>query len=192
MPNTAAKAQVVLLAAGRSQRFGPADKRFATLAGGGRVWERSLQVYRACDLPVILVVGRGETELFRNRDPNLQIIESALSPLGMGHSIASGVAASTAPFVLIALADMPYIQSASVERILESAESGGIVVPSYLGQAGHPRLFSREFIPELQRLQGDSGAKSLLAERANSVTQLALDDPAIVRDIDIPADLAAH
>jgi molybdenum cofactor cytidylyltransferase len=61
-------------------------------------------------------------------------------------------------------------------------------VPFYQGQRGHPVGFGAEHGEALRGLDGDTGARALLA--ANRVARLDLDDPGILRDVDTPDDLA--
>ncbi|MCK7579437.1 MAG: NTP transferase domain-containing protein [Chromatiales bacterium] len=58
------------------------------------------------------------------------------------------------------------------------------------GQRGHPVGFSAEFAPALRALQGDRGARDLLARHADRLQCLEVDDPGVLLDVDTPADLA--
>jgi molybdenum cofactor cytidylyltransferase len=58
------------------------------------------------------------------------------------------------------------------------------------GQRGHPVLFGRRFWPELMQLQGENGAKGLIATHAQQVIAVTLTDSGILRDVDKPADLS--
>jgi molybdenum cofactor cytidylyltransferase len=109
-----------------------------------------------------------------------------LRSAGMGDSIAAAVAASaSANGWLVVLGDMPFIQSSSIERVIAGLEEGGISVPVQDGQYGHPVAFGRACGPGLMALTGDRGAKPLFAQAA--VCEVAVDDPGVSWDVDVPA-----
>ena len=109
-----------------------------------------------------------------------------LRSAGMGDSIAAAVAASaSANGWLVVLGDMPFIQSSSIERVIAGVEEGGISVPVQDGQYGHPVAFGQAFGPGLMALTGDRGAKPLFAQAA--VCEVAVDDPGVSWDVDVPA-----
>ena len=51
-------------------------------------------------------------------------------------------------------------------------------------------LFGRRFWPELMQLQGENGAKALIATHAQQVIEVTLADRGILLDVDKPADLS--
>lgn len=58
------------------------------------------------------------------------------------------------------------------------------------GRRGNPVAFSRAHLPDLLRLTGDAGARSLL--QYYPVQLVEVDDPGIHLDIDRPQDLLFH
>jgi molybdenum cofactor cytidylyltransferase len=152
----------------------------------GRVCAESLIT---AGLTVGVVIRAGDTataRLFGGIDTIL--IESANAHLGMGHSIADAVAMTrTASGWLIALADMPFVQTATVTSLLSRAatsHSPAICRPRHEGRPGHPVWFSRQFGDELLQLRGDEGAKALLHRHAALVQWLDVDDEGVTQDID--------
>lgn len=111
-----------------------------------------------------------------------------LESTGMGDSLAAAVAASgAAEGWLVVLGDMPFIQSLSIERVVDGVKADGISVPVQAGQYGHPVAFGRAFGPGLMALSGDRGARSLLAQAA--VHEVVVDDPGVLWDVDVPQSL---
>jgi molybdenum cofactor cytidylyltransferase len=108
---------------------------------------------------------------------------------GMGDSIAAAVAASgpSAGWLLV-LGDMPFILSTSIEQVMAGLEEDNISVPVHAGQYGHPVGFGRSFGPALMALTGDRGAKPLFAHA--SLKEVAVDDPGVLWDVDVPALLS--
>ncbi|WP_283188868.1 nucleotidyltransferase family protein [Pseudomonas sp. PMCC200344] len=107
---------------------------------------------------------------------------------GMGDSIAAGVAAC--PQLsgwLIVLGDMPFILSSSIECVVAEIADDAISVPVHQGELGHPVGFGRSFGPALMSLSGDRGAKALFAQAR--VVEVAVDDPGVLWDVDVPEKL---
>ena len=152
----------ILLAAGRSTRFGAADKVVAPLAG------RPL-VRHAADT---LLALRLATYHLVAADPGLACPGYATCvndapAAGLSRSIALGVAAARrdgAAAVLIALADMPLVPLAHFAALVERwRETGDAVASSDGGPAMPPALFPAGWFDRLERLTGDRGARDLLA-----------------------------
>ncbi len=112
-----------------------------------------------------------------------------LQSAGMGESIAAAVAASaSADGWLVVLGDMPFIQSSSIERVIEVLEEDGISVPVQAGEYGHPVAFGRALGPDLMALTGDRGGKPLFA-RAR-VREVQVEDAGVLWDVDLPKQLS--
>lgn len=110
----------------------------------------------------------------------------------MAHSLVHGIQQSLVDVDawMIALADMPAIRPDSIHALLQALQAGAdIAVLVYQGRRGHPVGFSRLYLTELLRLEGDQGARSLLSRFP--VTEVVVDDPGILLDIDTTLDLDA-
>ena len=181
----------ILLAAGASTRFG-ADKLLTPLPDGTPVALASARTLLA-GTDRALVVLRSERselgELLRAQGMQLVVCQDAAA--GMGASLACGVkAAAEAAGWLIALADMPFLCSATISAVVQAVRAGALIaVPVWNGQRGHPVGFGRPCYPALATLQDDTGARELLATHPNWITWVPCDDPGVVRDIDLPSDL---
>ncbi|KGE04339.1 nucleotidyltransferase family protein [Pseudohaliea rubra] len=183
---------VLLLAAGRGTRFG-SDKRLARLPGGERLLDCSIATVHAADLPLCVALGPGDETLAMELEARaIAAFRCADAPRGMGATLAEATG-RLPPWeaVLIALADMPYLRSGSLRAVAAAATAARICVPAYKGCRGHPVAFGRHFRKELQRLGGDHGARGLIERFPQSVSDIVLDDPGILRDIDRPEDLAS-
>jgi len=111
----------------------------------------------------------------------------------MADSLATAVkstsAAAPAGFV-IALADMPFIRSTTIEMVAQNLACGSaIAMPTYQGQRGHPVGFSARFRSELENLHGDEGARSIIKAHSAEVQTFACDDAGILADIDTLDDV---
>jgi molybdenum cofactor cytidylyltransferase len=180
----------VLLAAGSATRFG-ADKLLAVLPAGPPVGVAALKGLAAAVDHVVVVLRPGDAalaEVLREQGPRITVCADAAR--GMGASLAWGVrAAPLAGAWVIALADMPWVRSETIGAVVAALRSGAqLVAPAHRGSRGHPVGFAAAFYPELIALRGDEGAKSVLA--AQSVRLIDTDDSAVLRDVDVPDDLA--
>jgi molybdenum cofactor cytidylyltransferase len=183
----------VLLAAGRSARFG-ADKLLHPLADGTPMAVRCARTLVSALPRSVAVVRTGQDRLQEMlRAEGLEIAVCAGAHEGMGASLAWGVAATAgAGGWIVALADMPCIQAATLEHLVAAMMDGAsIALPVFQGRRGHPVGFGRTYRERLQACSGDRGARGILDENSARIVQLACDDPGVVWDVDRPEDLAA-
>jgi molybdenum cofactor cytidylyltransferase len=108
----------------------------------------------------------------------------------MGSTLADAVAAHADwPGWIICLADMPAISAATYHAILTHTPTHGLLAPRWQGQRGHPVRIDQRYRQALCNLQGDTGARHLLAQHNDDLALLSVDDPGITLDIDTPSDL---
>jgi molybdenum cofactor cytidylyltransferase len=179
----------VLLAAGAGKRFG-GGKLLHPLSGVP-VGVAALRNLKAALPHVVAVIRPGDSELRAALAvEGAFVIECADAHLGMGHTLAAGVAhcAQAAGWV-IALGDMPRIAPGTVKAVAQALREGArIVVPMLNRSRGHPVGFSRQFRDQLLALSGDAGARDLLKAHAADVTWLNVQDDGILQDVDTPED----
>lgn len=121
-----------------------------------------------------------------------EVLETADCERGMGASIAAGVRASPdAGGWLILPADMPTISVSTITVVNDCVVHGSLITrPVYDGRPGHPVGFHASLGNELGRLDGDTGARGIVARHRQAMTTVAVVDPGIHTDVDTPADLA--
>ncbi|HJU99784.1 MAG TPA: nucleotidyltransferase family protein [Burkholderiaceae bacterium] len=197
MPLAPSRLTGVLLAAGRGRRFDPTGQRsklLQPLAGGGTVAEASARQLLAVLPRVVAVVRPGEHVLAAALGAlGCEVCVCPDADLGMAASLVHAIDyARGAEGWLIALADMPFVQAATIASLAAAVDSvpngAGIAAPVYRGQRGNPVAFGHAYLPLLLALEGDQGARAIL--RAHSVREVAVDDGGVLRDIDTPDDLA--
>ena len=181
------KGGILILAAGRSRRFG-ADKRRARLPDGKTLLEASVRNAQGSGLPCLLCLSPGDGANPPVADVPLHIAAGA--ERGMGATLASGAGAvSDWDFVIVALGDMPWIRPDTLQAVAAAARRERIVVPSYEKQRGHPVAFGADFLPALRRLHGDRGGRAIVSAHPDAVCELAVNDPGVVSDVDKPTDI---
>ncbi|HMO48572.1 MAG TPA: nucleotidyltransferase family protein [Rubrivivax sp.] len=183
---------VVVLAAGKGSRFkGPAHKLEQSL-GGLSVLGRTLHNALESHLPVVVVttqaLAAGAAQVVAARD--VVIVPEALAALGMGHSIAAGIAArADAPGWLLLPGDMPMVRPATMLAVAAALEHHPVAYAQYHGRRGHPVGFAAELYSELMMLSGDEGARRIVARYP--AVGVDVDDPGTLLDLDTEADFAA-
>jgi molybdenum cofactor cytidylyltransferase len=181
----------VLLAAGSATRFGGA-KLLAPLPDGTPVGVASLTNLAAAVDAVVAVVRPGDGAVASTLAADgARVSVCPRATEGMGASLAWGVrAAPAAAGWLVALADMPWIQSATIARVADALRRGAsIAAPSWRDSRGHPVGFASGFYAELSALSGDEGAKAILGR--HGVLLISTEDAGVLRDVDTPGDLEA-
>lgn len=183
----------VLLAAGAGSRFG-GGKLVARLADGRGVAETACaHLLPAVDRVVAVIPAQPGALEDALRAAGAEVVRCDTATPGMGVSIACGVAASTeAAGWLVALGDMPLIPSSQHRLVADALRAGAdIVAPVCQGRRGHPVGFAARFGDELRALEGDEGARAVLARHRGALLELAVDDDAGWQDIDTLSDLDA-
>ncbi|ABE39024.1 molybdopterin molybdochelatase / molybdenum cofactor cytidylyltransferase [Rhodopseudomonas palustris BisB5] len=185
----------IVLAAGRSTRMGGPNKLLAELNGTPLVRIVAEQVMASKASRAIVVTGHQADK-----------VEAALSGLdvsfvhnpafaeGLASSVKAGIAAvaDDADGAVVCLGDMPLIDSLLIDRLIGAFDpdrGGLIVVPVADGRRGNPVLWSRRFFSELMTLDGDIGARHLIAKHGEAVTEVPVDGHAAFLDIDTPQAL---
>jgi molybdenum cofactor cytidylyltransferase len=181
----------VLLAAGASTRFGSAKLLHPLEGGVPMAVLAARQLLRA--LPdSVAVVRPGDEELkARLSAEGIGIVVNPDADDGMGVSLACGVRATTqATGWVIALADMPFIQTETIVTVAHAIKRGCILAaPVYKGRRGHPVGFGRVFFAELVALSSDAGAREIIEQHKKHLVLIPVDDPGIDQDVDSLADL---
>ena len=182
-----------MLAAGASRRFG-SDKRLHPIHGQPML-ARTLSIFR----DVLDEVG----VVIRPREPRIaalvaaadcRAIEAEDAALGLSRSLAAGVAALRhADGLLVGLGDMPCLRPDTLRTLLAAMRRhpGRIVRPAHQGKPGNPVGFAASHYPALMRLQGDAGARDLVARRTDTL-HMPVRDAGVLRDVDHAGDLLAN
>lgn len=177
---------LVLLAAGRSLRFGDDDK----LAMDFLAQPLAMHVVTALeDVPFLdrVAITSGTVLDFTGR--GYREIANPAPERGLSGSVKLGVAAAQAAgaaAMVIVLADMPRVTSAHILRLLNAAEGADAVVASSDGHRPRPpALFGAGRFTELAEAVGDEGGRAMIRAGIHIITS-----PEELIDIDTPDDLA--
>jgi molybdenum cofactor cytidylyltransferase len=176
---------LILLAAGRSTRFGDADK----LAQPFLHKPVAFHVVTALEsMPFLVRIAVIDGTKLDFAARGFDVIVNEDPAAGMSRSVKLGLARAReagAHGVVIALADMPRITAAHVYRLLDTATDDDAVVASSDGvKPCPPAVFGKGRFAFLESLEGDAGARDLVRAGRHVVTA-----PAELIDIDTPDDL---
>ncbi|HET9627787.1 MAG TPA: molybdopterin-binding/glycosyltransferase family 2 protein, partial [Kofleriaceae bacterium] len=191
----ASRTAAIVLAAGKASRMG-SNKLVAELDGEPIVRRTVRAVLASRARPVVVVTGH-EAEAVRAALAGLDVrfVHNPEYADGMSTSLRAGLAqVGPVDAALICLGDMPRLTAAHFDAVIDAFHAGDasdIIVPTFERKRGNPVLWPRKFFAEMSELAGDVGARALLERHADHVRTLAVDDPAILVDVDTPAALAA-
>ena len=161
--------------------------------GGVPALVRCVEALRAAaprELVAVLVANAGPEEallapwrvtIARNPDPGADMAASA--------RIGLAALAERPDGVLIALADHPLVRPETCRglRARFDAEPGAIHLPVYGGHHGHPVLFPRELLDELN---AGGTLRDIVHRYSERVRAFAVEDPGVAFDMDTPGDYA--
>lgn len=191
MEDTARHVAAVILAAGASTRLG--RPKLLLPHHGVPLLRRAVDTAVAGGCGEVVVVLGADHEEYRPLLAGLPVrtVVNAEYRQGMSSSIRAGVEAVSdhAQGAVILLADQPFIDAGIVRRLIETYHSSGmkIVTCQYGGVRGVPTLFDRALFLELLILEGDQGARQVMATYPRHVTAVEI-PAAAARDVDTPDD----
>ncbi|MDI9847789.1 molybdopterin-binding/glycosyltransferase family 2 protein [Rhodoblastus sp. 17X3] len=186
------KIAALVLAAGQSRRMG-ANKLVLTLEGKP-VIRHVLDAIADSRIATAFVVLGHEAEQVQAAlaQTDARFVVNADFDGGLSTSLKAGLAALPPDIdgAMIFLGDMPDIDPALIDRMIEAFDPGrmqAIVVPKREGRRGHPVLWGKGFFPLLlQETQGDTGARHLIGQYADWVAEIEADDDGVLVDLDTP------
>lgn len=185
------KVAALVLAAGCSRRM-KMPKLFIEFSGSPLIsWcLRAIQKV-PFDSRILILGDRYQDALFSlslmEESRGIDIIINHDFRQGMATSIKAGLSAISpdTEAILIVLSDMPFITSETMEKILYAfQESNQIILPVYQGNQGHPVLIPRFYFPQIEKLEGDKGAREILQRNKEKILALSSPTPEVILDID--------
>lgn len=186
---------VIVLAAGRGSRFSGPPHKLAQSVDGTPVLVATLRHAVRSQLPVVVVTTAALEPLARSvvaaRDVVVLPTADSQPGLGMGSSIAAGVAARphSPGGWLVLPGDMPLIEPATLQAVARALTHHPVAYAQHAGRRGHPVGFAAELFSDLVVLAGDEGARRLVARYPAQAVDV--DDPGVLVDLDTREDFAA-
>lgn len=183
----------VLLAAGRSARFGDETKQLLDFDGEPLLLRIARVAARSRLREVVVVTGHRAAEI------EVAVaglgVKAILNPhyrKGLSTSIRVGIqnVASGARAALFMTADQPFLTSEVIDRIVSTyaEKESAIVAPVFQGRLGSPVLFERGLFVELLDLNHDEGGREIIQRRPGLLETVELESALPLNDIDTRAD----
>lgn len=186
----------IVLAAGKGERMG---RPKALVEWDGRPFlAHVLDTLRAAAAsPIVVVLDPASAEFAEARKlaeaAGAAVVENPKPERGMLSSIRHGLSAlSGATHAAILPVDHPGIRTRTLDALFLQARIAPdrIVVPTHESRRGHPGIFPAARFADLMGAPDAEGARAVLRSHASTVLEIRVDDPAVVRDVDTPEDLA--
>ncbi len=190
----------VILAAGAGARFG-GGKLLAPWRGGVLL-DGALSAAFAAPVRSVTLVSGADTRVERvanqhadrvGRRGDLRLVRAADHARGLSASLRAGIVSlppqSAGAFVF--LGDMPCVPSSILRPLADALTRGALAAaPTFEGRRGHPVVFSRILFDRLVVLDGDEGARQVLADLGAGLVLAPCDDSGVLFDVDRPGDLS--
>ncbi|MFC4541427.1 NTP transferase domain-containing protein [Halosolutus amylolyticus] len=191
-----AAVQGIVLAAGTSSRYGPANKLLDPLDGDPLVRHAVATLVDSRLDAVAVVLGHDADRVraaLEAYDDEVRFLRNEDYECGQSTSVRAGVARARetgADAVLFALGDMPSVSPATIDTLVAAYDRGygSVLAAGYDGSRGNPVLFGSRHFDALASVSGDVGGRDVL-RRASDAAVVETGDPGVLRDVDRPADL---
>jgi molybdenum cofactor cytidylyltransferase len=193
---TGAKVAAIVPAAGRSSRMAPHNKLLQAINGEPMVRRVATVGLASGARPVIVVTGYDAGSVADAlRGLEVRIVHNPSYADGLSTSLRAGLRAlpEGCDGALICLGDMPGIEVGVLRALITAFEASGrdaICVPVRHGRQGNPVLWGASYFAEMMAIDGDRGAKPMIARHADHVIEMEVATNGIFEDVDAPSDLA--
>ena len=187
---------ILVLAAGASSRMGDADKLLELVDGEPLLAMVCKQAVMSAARQVFVALTPDRPERMHSlQGLEVQHVNVADASLGMSASIKAGLQASDDPDgLLIALADMPEITTAHLNKLITTfaANPNASIVraASPAGIPGHPVIFAKKHFDRLRTISGDVGGQQIIQAHPQDVVMVELEGGAALTDLDTPQSWA--
>ena len=179
----------ILLAAGQSKRMINENKLVKNYKNIPLIKHAVDNVLNSSIDELIIVLGYQKEVLKKIIDENKKIkfINNPNFESGIASSIKTGLdnlSKETEAF-FICLGDMPNINKEIYNQLINlrfNNKDKEIFVPYYQERQANPILFSKKMKDEIQKIEGDFGAKKIIADNEKKVFKLSIQDKGVITD----------
>lgn len=185
---------VIIMAAGNGSRFG--SNKLLKQVDGKPMYRHVVDLLRELwhekRIDHVILVSQYE-EILEETSDFLFMVKNEHPEKGISHTINLGLEkllelSPGSEACLFTVADQPWMQKSTVERLMAAFMSGKIVVPRSGGLFGNPVIFDRCYYEELCAVTGDVGGRAVLKEHPTKLIFVNVDN-AELKDLDYPEDL---
>ena len=185
---------IIILAAGKSSRMRGQDKLAKTIKGVAQIRRIAMAACETCANVFVTLPNAAHPRSSFLLDLNVNIVPVPEAHLGMGRSIASGVACLISQKLSAAMiipADMPELTQMDLETIVNEGLNHPdkiIQATTQSGKHGHPVIFPLSTFEQLKSLSGDHGAHVVIKRNKHLHRLIALPYSHATTDLDTPVE----
>jgi molybdenum cofactor cytidylyltransferase len=187
----------VVLAAGTSSRLGGRTPKQLLELDDRPLVQHAVDTAAAAGLDEIVVVTGHEADVVEaalSLPANARAIRNPSFAEGMAGSLRAGLAAAdrASEAAVILLADQPGVSADAIRDVVTAfrRSESPFVLARYRDRSGHPIVIGRDAWPLLQELEGDVGAREVIAAHPELVVSVDVDGP-VPADVDTWEDYEA-
>ena len=182
----------ILLASGFSKRFGEQNKLLVPFRGKALA-RHTLELTAGLDFSggIFFVTASDDVTALASDLCKIKVIRNTSPEKGRRESVRLGVeaAGTDAGYYLFFTCDQPFLDSETVQSILDARQPGCIVEPRYQGRPGNPCLFSSSFREELLSLVENETPRLIKKRHPEAIIGVEVRDALVLEDIDDEAAL---
>ena len=179
----------ILLAAGESKRMVDENKLVKKYKNIPLIKHAVSNVLNSPIDELIIVLGyqKKAIEKIIGENKKIKFIANPNFESGIASSIKKGLdslSKETEAF-FICLGDMPNVNKEIYNQLINASFSNKdkeIFVPYYQERQANPILFSKKMKDEIQKIEGDFGAKKIIADNEKKVFKLSIQDKGVITD----------
>ena len=179
----------ILLAAGESKRMIDENKLIKKYKNIPLIKHAVSNVLNSPIDELIIVLGyqKKSIEKIIGENKKIKFIANPNFESGIASSIKKGLdslSKETEAF-FICLGDMPNVNKEIYNQLINASFSNKdkeIFVPYYQERQANPILFSKKMKDEIQKIEGDFGAKKIIADNEKKVFKLSTQDKGVITD----------
>tara|TARA_Y100000590_G_scaffold139804_1_gene160158 strand:+ start:308 stop:886 length:579 start_codon:yes stop_codon:yes gene_type:complete len=179
----------ILLAAGQSKRMVDENKLLKKYKGLPLIKHSIQNILNSSIDELIIVLGHQKEVIKKNIETNKKIkfLYNPNFKNGIASSIKVGLSnlnKDTEAF-FICLGDMPNVSKDIYNKLIKEKfknKDKEIYVPFYEGKQANPILFSINMRQKLQEIEGDIGARKIIADNEEKVSKLTIKEKGIIID----------
>lgn len=180
------KINLILLAAGDSERFGKENKLITQIKDTAMI-EHALKLTTAYEWNKITVVTKYQEVYEMSKKYNATVAWNLRTDLGISYSIKLGLDnGPDADAFCFLVCDQPYLKENTVNALIElfNTSDKGIACVKYGDKTGNPVVFDSKYFYDLRSLRGDVGGKKVVLDNIEDVAFLEVSDKKELEDID--------
>ena len=179
----------ILLAAGESKRMVDENKLIKKYKSIPLIKHAVSNVLNSPIDELIIVLGyqKKAIEKIIGKNMKIKFIANPNFESGIASSIKKGLdslSKETEAF-FICLGDMPNVNKEIYNQLINASFSNKdkeIFVPYYQERQANPILFSKKMKDEIQKIEGDFGAKKIIVDNEKKVFKLSTQDKGVITD----------